>query len=244
MGISAIVFEERAAPADGELWDWIRAQRATEPHGEWQRPETSSNILKLWFGEMRESFPLIQDADPDDLRGTEYCFYKNFVEIVFAGSVGEEGVVTAWKLACKHGLRMMVGDELLPRSAPEGERQVHITALDGSKARAEATGRRNVCIAILDPAFAPASGTRQWVLDQLDVEAGSDDPSSIMASDRLKQWNDEFGALELSPVHIETKFFRRFILLRVRPNDLGNVAPAAIELAKRVRVGLLFCENL
>ena len=64
------------------------------------------------------------------------------------------------------------------------------------------------------------------------------------ASDRLKQWNDEFGALELSPVHIEIRFFRQFILLRIRPNDLGNVAPAAIELAKRVRVGLLFCENL
>jgi hypothetical protein len=92
--------------------------------------------------------------------------------------------------------------------------------------------------------LAPASGARQWVLDQLDVEAGSDDPTPIMASDRLKQWNDEFGALELSPVHIETKFFRQFILLRVRPNDLGNVAPAAIELATRVRVGLLFYENL
>jgi hypothetical protein len=112
MGISAFVFDERVAPAGGELWDWIRAQRAAAREGEWQRPETSSNILKLWFGEMRESFPLIEDSDPDDLRGTEYCFFKDLVEIVFAGPVGEEGVVTAWKLACKHGLRMLVGDEL------------------------------------------------------------------------------------------------------------------------------------
>jgi len=243
MGISTVVFDERVAPADGEVWDWIRAQREAAPVGAWQRPETSLGILNSWFREMRESFPLIQDADPDDLHGTEYCFYQNFVEVVFAGPVGEEGVITAWKLAYKHGLRILVGDELLPRVPSEGEKRIHISVLDGSKTRAEATGRRNACIGILDPAFAPAGDAKQWVLDQLDVEAGSDDPS-IVGSDRLKRWKDEFRALDLSHIPRETKFFREFILLRIRPKDLNTVIPELIELGKRLRVGLALFENL
>jgi hypothetical protein len=166
------------------------------------------------------------------------------VEIVFAGPVGEEGVVTGWKLAYKHGLRMLVGDDLLPRSAPEGERQAHISVLDGSKARAQSTGRRNICIAILDSEFAPASGAKQWVFDQLDVEEASDDPFSIVVSSQLKQWNDEFRTLDLSCVQTEFKFFRKFILLRIRPKDLREVAAATVELAKRFHLRLLFFENL
>jgi hypothetical protein len=74
VGISAAVFEERFAPTDGDpgsLWAWIRGRRTTESTRQWQTPETSSNILKAWFSEMRVIFPLIEDADPDDLRGTE-----------------------------------------------------------------------------------------------------------------------------------------------------------------------------
>jgi hypothetical protein len=240
VGISAVVFDEQAAPIDENLSAWFRAERAAASKGEWQGAETSSNVLNSWFSEMRETFPALYEADPEDLHGTDYSFYKHFVYIDFAGPVGEEGVVTAWKLASKHGLRILAGDELLPRLAPEGERRVHITMLDGGKARAQSTGLPNVCIAVLDPEFAPASGARQWIPDQLDVEEGSDDP--IMASGRLKQWNDEFTVFDLSFVHV--KFYRKFILLRIRPNDLDRIAAAAIELAKRFHIGLLFFENL
>jgi hypothetical protein len=49
---------------------------------------------------------------------------------------------------------------------------------------------------------------------------------------RLKQWNDEFKLRDLSSLHLETKLFQKFILLRLRPQDLDKVAPVAIELAK------------
>jgi hypothetical protein len=245
MGITVVVFEEQLAPTDRDLWAWIRAERAAEPKGAWQRPETSSNVLSSWVSEMRATFPPLADAVPDDLHGTDYSFYKHFIYIVFAGPVGEEGVVTAWKLAHRHGLRVLVGDELLPPAAPEGERQIHITALDGDKVRTRPAGARNVCIAILDPAFAPAAGARQWILDQLDIENGSDDPSLAMTSSRLKQWHDDFSALHLSCVLPETRFFEKFILLRLHhPKDLDQVAPAAISSAKELRLGLLLFENL
>jgi len=91
--------------------------------------------------------------------------------------------------------------------------------------------------------LASASDTRRWVLDQLDAEeAGSD--ASILRSNLLKQWNDEFPALNFSSTPVETKFLQKLVLLRFRQNDLHRIAPAAIELAKRPRVGLSFFENV
>jgi hypothetical protein len=244
MGIGVVVFEERSAPIDGDLIAWIRAQRKAELEGEWQSTETSSIVLNSWFNEMRETFPSLPDADPDNSRGTDYNFYKHFVQMDIAGSVGEEGVITAWKLADKYGLRILVGGELLPRSAPQGERRVHITVLDGGRVGTQSTGGPIVSIVILDPAYAPFLATNQWVRNQLDVEEGSDDRSSIIASDPLKQWNDEFTTLHLGCVHIGMRFFRKFTLLRTRPKDLHSVAPAAIELATKLHLGLLFFEDL
>jgi len=241
MGITAVVFEEGSAPADVDIWAWITAQRKAHSHGQWLRPDRRSIVLNLWFRDMQKTFPLLADADPDDSHGTEYSFYEHFVYIVFAGSVGDEGVVTAWKLADKYELRMLVGDEFLPRTAPEGERSFHITALDGSKA--QSTGTRNVCIAILDPS-APASGVQKWVFDHVNIDKGSDDPSSIKTSGNLKQWNDAFRTLDLGCVHLEAEFFQKITLVRTRSNDLHKVAPAAIELAKKFRLELLFIENI
>src|SRR5262249_17756046 len=234
-------FEERPAPIDGDLGPWLAAQRSAQPKGESAKPETSSNVLNAWFREMREKFPPLANADPDDLRGTDYTFYKHFIYVVFAGPVSEEGVIAAWKLADKYGLRMSVGDELLPPSAPKGERHIHITALDGRKTCGQSTVAPNVCIAILDPAFAPASGTKRWVLDQL--EDGSGD-TPLIASGRLKQWIDEFKALNLSDAYMETKLFQKLIVLGFHPRDLGKVAPAAMDLAIKLRVRLLFFENM
>jgi hypothetical protein len=239
LGISAVVFDERGVPTDGDLSIWLRFQRAAGLKEEWQRPETSSSVLGSWFSEMREAFPSLTDADPDDLRGTDYSFYRQFVCMEFAGPVGEEGILMAWKLAYKHGLRMLVGDKLLPRVAPEGKRLIAITALEGSEVGAQSTGVRNISIAVLDPDIVPASGTKQWVRDQLNVEIGSDD-SSIIASDQLKKWNDEFKALNLTRAIL----FRNFILLRIQPKDLNRVAPTAIELAKRFHLGISIFEDL
>jgi hypothetical protein len=194
-------------------------------------------VLNSWFDEMRKTFPPLGEADSDDRRGTNYTFHKNFIWMIFAGSVSEDGVVTAWKLAQKYGLRIAAGDELLPREAPEGERHVWITVLDGRKNPDVDTP--NICIAILDPAFAPSSDARGWVLKQLN-EAATDDASSSL----LRQWDDEFKALDVSNLVIETRHFQGFILLRFRPKDVHRISRAALKLCKRLYLGLAFFENL
>jgi hypothetical protein len=114
--------------------------------------------------------------------------------------------------------------------------------LMGEGTRNDSTSPATVCIAVLDPAFAPASGTKQWILDQLDVGVGGGD-TSVIASDRLKQWKHEFSTLNFNGVDVETIFFQKFVLLRLHPKDLHKVAPAVTQLATRLRVGLLFFEN-
>jgi hypothetical protein len=133
VGITAFVFDERAALGHADYRDWIRREIETARETAWDEPESSSARLRKWFDEMRSSFPLIGDAHPDDPFGTEYCFFRNVIDVGFASSVGEKGVLQAWRLAEKHGLRLLVGDELLPPTAPQGKRDVHISVLDGRR---------------------------------------------------------------------------------------------------------------
>jgi hypothetical protein len=121
VGITAFVFDERAALGHADYRDWIRREIETARETAWDEPESSSARLRKWFDEMRSSFPLIGDAHPDDPFGTEYCFFRNVIDVGFASSVGEKGVLQAWRLAEKHGLRLLVGDELLPPTAPQGK---------------------------------------------------------------------------------------------------------------------------
>src|SRR5258708_31382932 len=101
------------------------------PKDGWDKPESSSHRLRKWFDDMRKAFP--REAHPDYTYGTEYCFYRNVIDVIFASSVGEEGVLEAWRLAEKHGLRLLVGDELLPRAASREKRDFYISVLDGPK---------------------------------------------------------------------------------------------------------------
>ena len=147
MGITVFVFDERAAPGQIDYSDWIWRELESAPKRGWNKPTTASPRLQKWFGDMRKSFPLI--GDPDDSFVTEYCFYKNVIDVVFASSVGEEGITQAWMLADRHGLRLLVGDELLPRAAPEGKRDFHISVLDGARPKPGVVP--NICFVAFDP---------------------------------------------------------------------------------------------
>ena len=233
MSVTVVVFEVSAAPKNGDFKTWLRSRLEAESKSDWHDPKASSHSLNSWFREMRESFPVIVEADPDDPRGTEYSFYKHFVRIDLAGSVAEEGVVTAWKIASKLGLRVLAGGDLLPTVAPKGKRKSHIAALDGVKAVNRPVTEARVGIAIVDPESAPMFNTKDWIYDQLYAERETSDPS-ILTSDRLRQWNGEFGELGLA----RPRLFKNFILLYVDPSDLDRVAPTVIKLAKRLRLGV------
>jgi len=242
MGIGVFVFEEDAAPARGDLPAWISAQLADESKAERPGLGMPSKALNFWFTEMRETFPTLSDADPGDLRGTDYSFRKHFVYMEFAGPIGEEGIIAAWSLAEKYGLRILVGDELLPRSAPKGERKIHISVLDGRKSPSQSDGTRNTNIAVVDPAFVSAYGMRQWVLDQLALKEGRNTLQPTLPSESLRQWSDEFIALDLNGVQILC--FEKFILLRFPATDFDRINKAALELATRLHLGLLAFDDL
>jgi hypothetical protein len=122
---------------------------------------------------MRASFPLIGDADPDDPFGTEYCFYWNVIDVTFASSVGEEGVLQAWRFAEKHGLRLMVGDQLPPPTAPKGGQDFQISAL-GGRTVVPSSMAPDVCFVVFDPDISHVAPrqARTWVLGQLKRKHG------------------------------------------------------------------------
>jgi len=243
MGIRCFIFDEGATSLDGDYATWIRSQISAAPKGSWQRPEALSSALNNWFGEICREFPLLKDADPDDPHGSEYCFYPSVIDVIFAGSVGEEGVVTAWKLAAKYGLRIVVGDELLPAVAPTGERTTHISVLDGRKCSRKSDFGPNVCIVVLDTKFVPFGDKKQWVLEQLEM-ADWDVSASILETGPLKQWNDEFMLLGLESISLEMKFFRTFIFSRFKAKDIERVVPKAMMLSRKFHLPILFFENL
>jgi hypothetical protein len=193
---------------------------------------------------MQRTFPLLKDAHPDDPHGAEYCFYTNVIDVTFAGSVGEEGVVTAWKIADKYGLRVLVGDELLPRAAPTGERNFHISVLDGRKPSKDGI-KPNIAFVVFDPQLTSSSSNdiKQWTLDQLALANWSAD-SSILGGDLLKQWNGEFTRFGLGSMSIEAKFFREFIFIRIDKKDVSTMVSATMKLSHKLHLPLFFFENL
>jgi hypothetical protein len=239
VGVSAVVIEEQFASSKGDLRGWIRSSRATAANDDWRKPDTSSDALNRWFVEMTKEFPPIEEADVEDLKGSEYAFYQHFIEIQFAGPVAEHGVVSAWKLAQKHGLRLLVGDELLPKLAPDGERQTHITALDGRQTALKAGMKQEIGIAIVDPAFAPLSATQVWVREQLHAQS-TDDVSLADLSPPLRRWHDAFA----DSIPARKQYLRSLVLLSFPPSELDKIAPLAIEAAQKLQLGLVFFEDL
>jgi hypothetical protein len=172
---------------------------------------------------MRKTFP--REAHPDDPYGTEYCFYRNVIDVIFASSVGEEGVLEAWRLADKHGLRLLVGGELLPRAAPRGNRDFHISVLDGPKPKPGVVP--NFCFVVFDPEFANVTpgNARKRIVEKLGTELWTKE-QSILMGDRLKQWNDHFAARKLDPLISDMRFYRDLIFIRVdRKNGSSMISP-------------------
>ena len=184
---------------------------------------------------MRRSFPLIGD-DPDDPYGTEYCFYWNVIDVTFAGSVGEEGGLQAWRLDGKQGIRLLVCEELITRKAPKGERYFHISVVDGGKpSRGTAP---NICFVVFDPDIAhiAPSKARTWILEQLEAEPWSKD-QSILTGDKLRRWIDLFATRNLDPLVSEIRFYRDLIFVRVdRKNASSMISPTLRKLAPMTTV--------
>lgn len=236
MGITVFVFDERAAVSQADYRDWIKREIKAAPKDAWNNPESSSPRLRKWFDDMRSLFPLIGDAHPDDSLGTEYCFYTNVIDVTFASSVGEEGILQAWKLADRHGLRLSVGDELLPREAPKTRCGLHIPVLHGR--RRDALGMvPNVCFVIFDPDVANVapSEARTWVLEQLDSALWSRD-RTILEGDRLGRWVDLFVNRNLEGLISEMRFYRDLILVRVDKKDGSSMISPVMELTHKLNL--------
>lgn len=234
MGITVFVFDERAALAQADYRDWIKRESEAAQKDSWDKPESSSPCLRKWFDDMRGSFPLIGDAHPDDPRGTEYCFFRNVIDVIFAGSVGEDGVLQAWRLAEKHGLRVLVGEELLPRTAPKGKRDFHISVLDGG--RSDTPGIvPNFCFVVFDPGIAHVapSKARTWILERLEAEPWGKD-QSILTGDRLRRWIDQFAARNLDALVSEMRFYRDLIFIRVDRKNGSSIISPTMELSHKL----------
>jgi hypothetical protein len=110
MSVMIVVFDPMVAPKSGDLSAWLQERRSsgrgTDPMS-FTSPETSSELLRGWFRDMAKKYPRAEDADPDDLRGTEYSFFKDHIEVVFAGPVAEDGVKGAIQSAKQHGLGIL-----------------------------------------------------------------------------------------------------------------------------------------
>lgn len=234
MGITVFVFDERAALAQPDYRDWIKREIEAAPKEGWDKVKSSSPRLRQWFYDMSRSFPLIGDAHPDDPFGTEYCFYENVIDVIFASSIGEEAILQAWRLAEKHGLRLLVGDELLPPAAPNGKRDFHISVLDGRRPDAPSISP-NVCLVVFDPDIehvAP-SKARTWVLERLEASPWSKD-QSILTGDRLSRWVDQFATRNLDALVSETRFYRDLIFIRVEKKNVSSIIAPTMELSHRL----------
>lgn len=243
MGIKAVVFEPQSFQSAEDLMARFRDQRKAEKKRNWQSPESSSTILQIWFSEMCQSYPRLVDADPEDLNGTEYCFYHHFIDMVFAGPVAERAVIEAWKLAHERSLRIVVGGKLLPTAASDDRTDVQIPALDGRRRQSAPSESSIAIIAIVDPAFAPASGTKEWVRQALNLRESHLDDTTAVSSARFKQWHDEFIAIVNDRAQARCKILEGMVVVSVKPSHLSSVAQAAIDLSTRLGLVMLFLEH-
>lgn len=215
MGVSVFVFEERAASEASDLRSWIEHEIKKVSKVGQDKSELSSPRLQKWLEDMRSSFPLI--GDPDDASGTEYCCYRNVIDVTFATSVGEQGVFRAWQLAEKHGLRVAFGDDVLPQAAP-AEEDFHLPGLHGQAS--------HVCFIVFDPDLKRVSprDARAWARQRL--EAGpSDARPSILRSKRLKQWMDRYETRKLDALISQMRFCDDLIFIRVsRKNSASMIS--------------------
>lgn len=223
MGVSVFIFEERAASKASDPRRWIERETKRVSTVGQDKPELSSRRLQKWLEDMRSSFPLIGDAHPDDANGTEYCFYRNVIDVTFATSVGAQGVFRAWQLAEKHGLRVAFGDDVLPRAAP-AEEDFHLPGLHGQAS--------HVCFIVFDPDLKRVSprDARNWARRRL--EAGlSDEGPSILRSERLKQWMDGYETRKLHALISEMRFCDDVIFIRVSRKYSASMISPIMELS-------------
>jgi hypothetical protein len=232
VGIRVFVFDERVALAQADYTKWVEREIRAAPKDGWDKPESSQPLLRKWFDDMRKTFP--REAHPDDPYGTEYCFYKNVIDVMFASSVGEEGVLDAWRLADRHGVRLLAGDELLPRTAPKGKRDFHISILDGRKPDKPGVAP-NVCFVVFEPELAHIhlGDSRKRVLELLETQPWTTDQANLVGR-RLRQWNDQFAAYGLDPLVSEMRFYGELVFVRVHARDSGAMISPMMDLSRKL----------
>jgi len=242
VGVGVFVFDERAALAQADYSKWVESEVRTAPKNGWDKPESSQPRLRKWFDDMCKSFP--REAHPDDPYGTEYCFYKNVIAVMFASSVAEQGVIEAWRLAEKHGLSLLAGDELLPRTAPKGGRDFHISILDGRKPDKPGV-MANVCFVVFDPELAGVNlgDSRKRVLELLETQPWTRDQANLVGP-RLRQWHDQFAARRLDRLVSEMRFYRELVFLRVHSRDSGAMISPMMDLSHKLGLPLEVYANL
>lgn len=235
MGIRIFVFGERPELAHADYGKWAESEIRAAPKDGWDKRESSSPLLRKWFDDMRKTFP--REAHPDDPYGTEYCFYRNIIDVIFASSVGEQGVLEAWRLADKHGLRLLVGGELLPRAAPRGNRNFHISVLDGPKPKPGVVP--NFCFIVFDPELAHVTpgNARKRVVEKLETQPWTNE-QSILMGDRLRKWSDQFAALNLYKLISEMRFYRDLIFIRVDRRNGSSMISPMMELSHKLGLPL------
>jgi hypothetical protein len=230
VGVSVFVFEERAASEPSGPRGWIEREIRTASKVGRDTPKSSSPRLAQWFDDMRSSFPPIQDAHPDDATGTEYCFYENVIDVIFATSVGEQGVLRAWQLAEKHGLRISFGDEVLPRTAPADE-EYHLPGLHG-RPPSKPGALPNVCFVVFDPdvtGVAPREA-RTWALRRLQAGPCSEEPA-VLTSNRMRRWMDQYAIRKLDALVSEIRFYDDLVFIRVSRNNSASMVSPIMELS-------------
>lgn len=234
MGVRIFVFDQRAAPMQVDYRDWIEHEAPPASNADWNRPEASSPWLRKWFDDMRSSFPLIGEARPDDPHGTEYCFFENVTDVIFASSVARKGILLAWRLAEKHGLRILIGEELLAQTAPKDDRDFRVSVLDGRRSNKPGVAP-NVCFVVFDPdiAHVAPSKARAWALERLETAPWSKE-RSVLSGDRLGQWINEFAARNLEPSISEMRFYRDLIFIRVDRKAGSLMISPTMELSHKL----------
>lgn len=125
MSYDLMVFRPEAAPKnETEFLKWFEQQAEWSEDHSYDDPAVTSEELRNWFMEMKESFPALNGpfaTDDDDLeKYGDYCIGRDVIYTGFGWSTAEEAYETVTRLAQKYKVGFYdasgSGDILIPNS--------------------------------------------------------------------------------------------------------------------------------
>ena len=124
MSYDLMVFRSEAAPKKKEeFMEWYDQQTEwTEDHS-YDDPANTSEELRNWFMEMKNSYPPLNGPfaldDTDNIKHTDYCIGRDVIYAAFAWSEAESAYKLMIELAAKHQVGFFdasgSGDILIPK---------------------------------------------------------------------------------------------------------------------------------